>query len=181
MWEVMKTNDGVRQKTYNHVGGNWPTMSELLADGKQLVLFEHNHNFNCLDPTNTGCSPRIESFFDYAVETTWEFSNVADINNYEVSCAEDRGQNGLKDFYGVNHFVTATFGPSKSSADILNQMDSIQNRVTECEKRTGHKVSVLAVDFWQRGDLPEAAQTINKSRAKKRRNTRSRFLQWMLG
>jgi len=104
MWEVMKTNDGFRQKTYNHAGGNWPTMSELLADGKQLVLFEHNHNFNCLDPTNTGCSPRIESFFDYAVETTWEFSNVGEINNYEVSCAEDRGQNGLKDFYGVNHF-----------------------------------------------------------------------------
>jgi hypothetical protein len=81
----------------------------------------------------------------------------------------------------ITSLVTATFGPSKSSADILNQIDSIENRVTECEKRTGHEVNVLAVDFWQRGGLPEAAQTINKSRAKKRRNTRSRFLQWILG
>jgi len=57
MWELllMQTNVGVRQNTHNHVGGDWPTMSELLADGKQLIWFEHkNHNENCLDPTNPG-------------------------------------------------------------------------------------------------------------------------------
>jgi len=81
MWELMQTNVGARQKTYNHVGGDWPTMSELLADDKQLILFEQYHNENCLDPTNPGSSPRIEPFFDYAVaETTWEFKSVDAMN-----------------------------------------------------------------------------------------------------
>jgi len=205
VWEIMKTDNGVRQKTYNHAGGDWPTMGELLADGKQLILFEHNHNENCSDPTNPGCSPRIETFFNHAVETTWVFSNVEEINDYDRSCAEDRGSGGLKYFYSINHFgkeemfvpnceclqkhlsnlcisslVTATFGPSKSSADVLNEIDSINNRVTACEKITKNKVSIFSVDFWQRGHLPEVAQTINKSRGKRRRNKRSRFLQWML-
>jgi len=104
MWEIMKTDNGIRRKTYNHAGGDWPTMGELLADGKQLILFEHNHIENCSDPTNPGCSPRIETFFNHAVETTWEFSNVDEINDYERSCAEDRGSGGHKYFYSINHF-----------------------------------------------------------------------------
>ena len=89
-------------------------------------------------------------------------------------------KNHLSNFC-ISSLVTATFGPSKSSADVLNEIDSINNRVTECKKLTKHKVSIFSVDYWQRGHLPEVAQTINKSRAKKTRNTRSRFLQWMLG
>jgi len=73
----------------------------------------------------------------------------------------------------ISSSVTGTFGPSESSADALNQIESIENRVTECEKLTNHKVvNILAtIDYWQRGDLPEAPQTINTARAKKRRNT----------
>jgi len=182
IWEVMKTNGGLRQKSYNHESGAaWPTMGEFLADGKQLLVFEHNYSENCFDPTNTGCTKRIEPWFTYVVETPYEFSNVDEVENYEASCAENRGVLGQKDFYSVNHFVTAIFGPSKSAANDLNMIESINNRISACERITEHEVNMFAVDFWQRGGLPEVTQTVNKERAKKKRKTRGRFLSWFRG
>jgi|EP00979_Chaetoceros_neogracilis_P017450 hypothetical protein len=104
IWDVMKTNEGLRQKAYNHDGGAWPTMSGLLAEGKQLVVFEHNHPEDCVDPSKPGCVARIEPWFTYVVETEFDFNNVAAIESYSSSCAENRGVLGLKDFYAVNHF-----------------------------------------------------------------------------
>jgi len=40
---------------------------------------------------------------------------------------------------------------------------------------------MFAVDFWQRGGLPEVTQNVNKERAKKKRKTRGRFLSWFRG
>lgn len=178
IWNVMISNDALRKKTLNYDGKAWPTMRTLLDTGKQVVAFAHNVDCTT-DPKALGCVPgRISNFFTYAVETQWDFPDVAAIKNYDTSCAEDRGANGLKNFYSVNHFVTGTFGPSKSSASTINKLTEIKNRVEACEAKTGHRVNILSIDFWQRGDLPEYTQTVNIARSKPKR---SRFLRWLFG
>ncbi len=174
IWSVMESNNRFKQKIYNHDFQEWPTLKELLDDDKQLIVFEHNYNVDC-GQGGVGCVPRIEPFFSYAVETKWDFEDVASLENTAVSCAEDRGDYGLKDFYAVNGFTTGTFGPSKSSANIVNSREFIENHIKECEKLTKHEVNFYNIDFWQRGHLLQITQEINLERGKKRR---SRFLRW---
>jgi len=169
LWSVMKQDDGIKRKTYTHDGGEWPTLRENLAAGKQIIAFQHNGDAHV----------RIGSFFTYAVETPWTFSNVADVENTAYSCKFDRGSNGALEWYSVNNFVTATFGPSKSSADEINEKSFVEQRIADCENLTGLKPNLVSVDFWQRGDLPEVAQEENKKRRPKKR--RNRFLSWLMG
>lgn len=177
IWNVMLTNDALRRKTLPYDGKAWPTMRDLLADNRQVIAFAHNND--CSDPKVFGCAPgRISNFFSYAVETSWDFPDVASIKAYDTSCAEDRGATGFKHFYSVNHFVTGTFGPSKSSASTLNSLTELKNRVEACEARTNNRVNILSIDFWQRGDLPEYTQTVNIARSKPRL---TRLLRWLFG
>ena len=177
IWQFFKVNTPLRRKTYIH-NGWWPTLRQALGNGKQLVVFEHNHNQDCTNG-GPGCATRVLSFFDYAVETPWDFSDVAALENVDASCAEDRGKNGSKEFYSVNNFVTATLGPSKSSANTINEKSFLEARLKDCKKKTGHDINFLNIDFWQRGDLLEVTQEENKNRARRRR--RGRLLGWFLG
>ncbi len=176
IWDLLSTTN-LRKKVYNHDhAAGWPTMRELISTEKQVVLFEHN--FDDCSQGGNGCAARIEPFFSYAVETPWDFEDVGQLENTAVSCAEDRGSGSLKNFYGVNGFITATFGPSKSAANTVNQRAFIENHIKACEKLTKHEVNFYNIDFWQRGDLLEVTQEINIQRGKRRR--RSRYLRWII-
>ncbi|GFH55327.1 hypothetical protein CTEN210_11803 [Chaetoceros tenuissimus] len=179
IWDVLRENTGLRQKTYNHLETekDWPTLGNLLSDNKQLIVFEHNHDSDCVNPNNPGCNARVEPWFTYAVETEFDFDDVDAVNFYDTSCVFKRGAGGRKEIFQINHFVTATFGPSKSSADELNTYENIQARVEACERITKHPVGSVAIDFWQRGDTVEFTQTLNAERGKRR----NRLLSWIFG
>ena len=176
IWDVMNSDTELKRKIYNHDESSvWPKLGDLLSDGKQLVLFEHNYG-DC-SQGGEGCAVRIEPFFSYTVETPWDFENVAALENIELSCAEDRGSGSWKNFYSVNGFITGTFGPSKSAANTVNQREFIEEHINQCEKLTKHKINFYNIDFWQRGDLLQVTQEINLERGKRRR---SRYLRWLM-
>lgn len=182
LWLAMASNDSFKKKVYNHVPGTaWPTMQEMLTNGKQLIAFQHNDD-SCTSTTFVGCATRIEDYFAYVYENHWDFKDVDAIRDTANSCTVKRGGTSTQDFYSLNNFVTATFGPSKSSADILNRKDFLNDHIGKCEDITGLEVNFINVDFWQRGDLPEIVQEINKERGgkKKRRSLSmaSRLLRW---
>lgn len=177
IWNVISPITDFRRKVYNHDGGQWPTMRELLANNHQVLLFEHNSKLDCTNG-GVGCAARIESFFQYAVENPWDFDSIASLENTDVSCAEDRGSGSRENFFSVNGFITGTFGPSKSAANTVNQRDFINNQIQKCEKVTKHKVNFYNIDFWQRGDLLSVTQEINIDRGERRR---SRYLRWIMG
>lgn len=173
MWTLVSSIKGIEEKTYEHNdGGSWPTMKEMVDDGKQLIIFKHNGS-DCSGKngcTKKGCTPKIIEFFDYTVGTKHSFETISDIEKKAYSCPAYRGEDSTKAFYSVNNFVTHTeggghgYGPSETSAKTLNCMEFLQDRTKKCEMKTGLKINMLQVDFWHIGDLPEFVQRENCAR-----------------
>lgn len=181
LWDLMKPIDGFKRKTYNHVGDVWPTARELIELDKRIILFQHNGWYLCHEGDEVDCAPRIENFFEYAVENDWSYRDVQSISDSSTSCPGTRGLNGNKQFYSLNNFVTTLIGPSKSSADIINQKEYVLKRLDDCKKTTGYDANFVNIDFWQRGDVPEVAQIVNAERARRRKRYLNRFLRWIQG
>ncbi len=181
LWELMKPIEGFRRKTYDHSGGQWPTARELIETNKRIILFQHNGD-DCPTGNEANCAPRIENFFDYAMENEWDFGTADAVSDTSKSCAGKRGLNSKKQFYSLNNFVTTELGPWKPAADKINEKDFILQRLEDCKKETGMDANFVNIDFWQRGDTPEVAQIVNAERAaRRRRRFMDRLLDWIQG
>ncbi len=164
LWNVMENVNGLKNKSYVHGGGDWPTVGKLLQSGKQIISLKHNGN-NCVNTANSGCTPYIQEFFKYTIGTEYDFDSVEDIENSDQSCIGKRGTYYQKKFYAINNFVTNNFpGPSEAAAKVLNEGSFVANRISDCEKVTNRMANFLAVDFWQHGDVPKVAKQINNQR-----------------
>ncbi len=160
VWSLMKTINGMEERTYVHDGGQWPTMGTLISEGKQIVAFYHN---GPLCPGNTGCVPQIAEFFDYAKESEWELESVQEVMDVPQSCIPTRGVVGDKDFYSVNNFVT-DFGPDPAASLILNEKLAVAKRLNDCENAVNSLPNFISIDFWQLGDVPLVTQVVNAER-----------------
>jgi hypothetical protein len=167
IWDAVRTA-GLRQKSFLYAG-SFPSMRNLLESGKQLILSKHG-GYDCTDPSVEGCTNRIFEHFTQVLETHYSFDDISAIENIAQSCPATRGFDGTKRFYSINNFVTSRLGPSKSSADVINQKAFIEKRITDCELVTRKTTNFVNVDFWQRGDLLRVTQEINISRAKSSRS-----------
>ena len=132
----------------------------------QRVLMFHYNGPTC--PTANSCPPGLHYYFDYAMETKWEFATVSDILATSNSCAF-RGNPGVsgKTFFGVNNFVTS---PDQAAARTLNSYDFAKTRIEECSAIHGNlDVNMIFADFWSEGELPKLAQDHNTALAAARR------------
>jgi hypothetical protein len=167
IWDAVKTA-GLDQKSFLY-SDSFPSMRNLLEDGKQLILSKHN-GYDCTDPNVEGCTSHIFEHFTQVIETNYDFEDVNAIEDITQSCPATRGFDGTKRFYSINNFVTSRFGPSKSAADIVNQKAFIEKRIADCESIMKKSANFVNVDFWQRGDLLRVTQEINISRGKSKRS-----------
>ena len=143
IWDAIQKYQGLKAKTYIHCGNDFPTMRELEQSGKRLLLFKHN-GIDCSNISTNGCSNRIAEFHKYTVETEWDFEDNDAVADFQTSCAPNRGIDGEKNFYQINHFVTRTLGPSIEAAKVINARDFLEERITQCEKITNQEVNIVA-------------------------------------
>ena len=80
------------------------------------------------------CVYGIETFFDYFVETEFDFDNLAAIEDTANSCPVQRGEFRAKTFYAVNKFFARTFGASDSSAEVVNSKEFIEKCIKDYEE-----------------------------------------------
>ncbi len=168
IWDAVR-RAGLRQNSYIHRGGAFPTMRDLLLTGKQLILAKHNGN-DCSDTSTPGCTPRIFEYFNEVIENYYDFQNVDAIEDSNSFCAPFRGIEGSKRFYSINNFVTATLGPSEKAAEVINQKAFLEQLIKDCKSVTGYNANIINVDFWQQGDLPRVVQETNIARAISKRS-----------
>jgi hypothetical protein len=169
LWELIKDINGMKKRVYVHDGSdNWPTLGSMIQSEEQLVIFQHDgpycHNFDVNNNVD-GCHERIIDFFQYTVETEFDFDSISEIDDSETSCIGTRGWNISKGFYSVNNFVTQTTGPSKKSSNELNSREFLEARIADCEEVGKLKANFINIDFWQKGDLLRVAHDQNKERA----------------
>ncbi len=123
----------------------WPTLGELVSRNQRLLLFvEHAR----------GGPAWLPNAYDVFQETPFRFSTPE-----EMSCARNRGGRANSLFL-VNHFIESV-PPRPTAAAPVNTLEFLEQRARRCQRERRRVPNVIAVDFWETGDVVGAARALN--------------------
>jgi hypothetical protein len=136
----------------------WPTLREMIDSGQRVLFLAENE---------AGAAPWYHLVYDrITAETPYAFSRPAQLTTpsaLPASCAENRGPADAPLFL-VNHWVTTDPVPKPSDADIVNARGALLARVRECMRLRHHLANLVAVNFYERGDLFDVVDELNRVR-----------------
>ena len=123
-----------------------PTLGEMVAAKKTLlVLAEHQG----------GSPPWYTPGYGIFQDTPYTFVSQADF-----SCDINRGPADAP-LFEVNHFITNKQPPSVTVARAVNSYDVLMARVRLCEQQRRLFPTIVAVNFYDQGDLLKVVNNIN--------------------
>lgn len=126
-------------------GRPWPTLGELIDDDERLVVFAENE----------GPPPAwYANAFESMQETPFLFFSSDDF-----SCVENRGRADTSLFL-MNHWIQR-IAPDRADATRVNRLDVLVDRARQCGAERGRAPNFLAVNFYNIGDVVEAAAVLN--------------------
>lgn len=138
---------GLAELAYAHEeGAEWPTLGEILADGKRVVVFA--------EEPGVGAPDWYHHQWDYAFDN--EFS-VGLTDSFR--CELERGSLDAP-LFGLNHFKTVIGGDEFLSIG-PNRFGSLMDHVDLCEATWGRLPNFLAIDFHDIGDIREVVDLLN--------------------
>lgn len=147
---------GLGDLVYRGPVDEWPTLAEMIRDGGRAVMLAENPPFD-----------RVPWYHDaYAVtqETPYRFTRPAQLIDPKLlpsSCRENRGPADAPLFL-VNHWIDTSPAPRPSNAAKVNARGPLLRRARECSKlRDDRHVNLLAVDFWETGDVLGVTAELN--------------------
>jgi hypothetical protein len=148
--ELAFGESGLIDLVYEHEPGTpWPTLRELIdTDHRVVVLAEH------VGAPGTW----YHQGFDLVQETPYDNKTVDALRSDE-SCVPNRGGTA-GDLFLLNHWV-AEYPPRPSDARIVNAYDFLLDRARRCEAARGLMPNLVAVDFYDRGDLIAVVDELN--------------------
>jgi hypothetical protein len=113
--------------------------------------------------TTDGSVPWLHPQYEGLVqETPYEFLTPAALAD-PASCNPNRGVAGSPLFL-MNNWVQTTPAPRPTLADEANARRALLERAHRCEAQRGRPINLLAVDFYDRGDLLGAVAELNAER-----------------
>jgi hypothetical protein len=137
------------------VTGRWPTLREMIDSGQRVVFLAENH---------AGAAPWYHLAYEAIVqETPYSFSRpreLTDAARLAGTCEPNRGPADAPLFL-VNHWTTTDPVPLPSDADKINAYEPLMRRLRECRSIRHHIPNLVAVNFYRRGDLLRAVDTLN--------------------
>jgi hypothetical protein len=126
-------------------GAPQPTLRQMIEANRQvLVLSEHMG----------GTPDWYQPGFQVSEETPYTFKTVDDF-----SCAPNRGGTG-KPLFLLNHWLTSG-APDVAATTKANSYDVLMGRIQQCQTERNHKVNMVAVNFYDRGDLLKVVDQLN--------------------
>jgi hypothetical protein len=139
---------GLADKAYVHPdGAQWPTLREMIDSNKRLVVLMENQG-------GGDQYPYLHQGFDLVQDTEYTFDSAEDFD-----CSLKRGQPDSP-LFSVNHWL-ASFSKLISSAEEVNVYDVLKPRIDECEIERGRTPSMIAVNWYDRGDLFRVVNELN--------------------
>jgi hypothetical protein len=122
-----------------------PTLREMIDARRQLlVLSEH-----------LGQPPAwYHAGFEVTEETPYTFRS-----SDEFSCEPNRGGTG-KPLFLLNHWLTSG-SPDVEASTGANRRDVLMDRIEACQAQRGRRVNMVAVNFYDRGDLLDVVDDLN--------------------
>lgn len=134
---------------YVHTGDSeeWPTLGEMIASGRRLVVLMENRG-------GGAAYPWLLQGFDEVQDTPFLFRRPD-----EFSCAPNRGAPDAP-LLLVNHWITDKTA-EVTNAEIVNARDVLLPRVEQCRAERGMLPNFVAVDYYDRGALMEVVDELN--------------------
>ena len=130
----------------------WPTLGQMIASGKRLVVLMENHG-------GGAAHPWLLEGFDWVQDTPFLFHSPAALIDGPNTCVHNRG---LPDapLLLVNHWVTDK-AAEVTNAERVNARDVLERRVEECRQERGMLPNYVAVDYYDHGDLLGVVDVLN--------------------
>ncbi len=139
------SESGLLPFVYDHGGGDWPAVDELIARNNRLVVFAEYE----------GSPPSwYMNAWEFVEETPYSFAEAEEMN-----CSPNRGGTG-KDFFLMNNWIERVI-PRKSDASGVNEYDFLLERARKCEEERGGKPNFISVNFSKEGDLFRVVNELN--------------------
>jgi hypothetical protein len=142
----------------------FPTMRELIASDKRLFVMAEVDS-------GTGAIPWYHQGFELAMETPYTFTSAEELAS-PVGCVKNRGGTG-KPLFQLNHWVEK-LPRSPSTADKVNDFDFLVRRARDCQRlRNDALPNIVAVDYYNKGDVVDAIEALNGLPAESKPSYRS--------
>jgi hypothetical protein len=143
---------GILRYAYVHRRGQpFPTLRELIeADERVLVLGETHSGGSSL--------PWYQDGFSLVQETPYTFRDEEEIAA-RASCRPNRGTEHNPVFQ-INHWIER-IPRSPDLAARVNDLEVLLKRARMCERIRGLRANILAVDYYDRGDLLAVVNELN--------------------
>jgi hypothetical protein len=118
----------------------------LIESGRRILVFTESGR-----PGVPWLRPAFETFR----ETPYSFHKIE-----EFSCRPNRGGN-RGSLFQLNHWIDTAPAPKPSNAAIVNAYPFLLARASKCADQRRHLPNVIAVDFYQTGDLFAVVSKLN--------------------
>ena len=125
--------------------GSLPTLGELIDQDTRLIVSSEHHE----PPPGW-----YHHAWDLIQDTPYSFESEEDMD-----CALFRGTVDGPLFL-MNHWVGTPL-PTESGAAVVNSIDVLGPRAAQCERERDRRINIIAVDFYNRGDLFEVVSQLN--------------------
>jgi hypothetical protein len=143
---------GILPYAYIHKPGqSFPTMRDLIESNRRLFVMAE-------EDSGAGTVPWLHQGFDLTMETPYTFHTPEELAA-PASCAVNRGGTG-KPFFQLNNWVEKV-PRSPSTAAKVNSFDFLLRRARMCEQLRQALPTILAVDYYNEGDVEEVARVLN--------------------
>lgn len=131
-----------------------PTLREMIdLDQRLFVMAERDGG----DPT------WYRRQFEITQETPFRFSDPKELAEPD-SCEPNRGPRDAP-FFLLNNWVDTSPAPRPTNAKVVNQKRFLLDRVEMCTELRGVRPNILAVDFYEKGDVVGAVDELNRLHA----------------
>ncbi len=143
---------GLVRYTYVHDrDAPFPTLRELIESDRRVLVMAENDN-------GDGAIPWYHDGFELMQETPYTFDSEDALADPR-SCRPNRGT-GSSPLFQFNNWVEKV-PRSPSLGEKVNSYRFLIRRARECRRRRGLLPNLLAVDFYNEGDLFAAARKLN--------------------
>src|SRR3712207_1377538 len=135
--------------------GRWPTLRQMIDSNQRVVFLAENE---------AGAAPWYHLAYEAITEETpYTFSEPAQLTDpsaLDATCRPNRGPDRAPIFL-VNHWITTDPLPLPSHAENVNAYEPFLRRLKHCQRLRRHIPNLVAVNFYQRGDLSRVVDTLN--------------------
>ena len=138
---------GLLRYVYTHGRTDpWPTLRQLIESEHRVLVLSENDK--------SGSVPWYHDGFSLVQETPYHFTSAK-----QFSCRPNRGTANSPLFL-LNHWIDAG-RPSRAASSKVNRFDVLLPRARACQAERGLLPNLVAVDWYDQGDLLGVVNVLN--------------------